>query len=108
MELDRIFATLANKTRLRCLFLVANHNEVCVCEIVDSLGISQPSASKALAELKRAGFLIDRRDANWNYYRRSTSLPGWQEAMLDSSLDAMARSQPYKDDLKRFVRQIER
>lgn len=108
MDIEQIFATLANGTRLRCLALVASHDEICVCEIVDTLGISQSSASKALAALKQAGFLMDRRDANWNYYRRSRHMPPWQEALLDSTLQHLRTTSPYRDDLGHFVRQMKR
>jgi ArsR family transcriptional regulator, arsenate/arsenite/antimonite-responsive transcriptional repressor len=97
-----LFATLSNETRLRCLYLAARHREVCVCEVVDTLGIAQPTASKALNALKAAGLVKDRRDANWIYYRLNESMPMWIEAIVDATVDQLARSKTYLADEKRF------
>lgn len=106
MNIQQVFATLANTTRLRCLYLVMCYEEVCVCEIVETLAISQPSASKSLLALKSAGFLIDRRDANWNYYRRSEHMPDWQDALLELTLAQLSADALYQADSKRFVRMM--
>jgi ArsR family transcriptional regulator len=106
MNTQQVFATLANTTRLRCLFLVMCHEEVCVCEIVEALAISQPSASKSLLALKRAGFLADRRDANWNYYRRAEDMPSWQADLLELTLTQLSGDALYQADAKRFVRMM--
>jgi ArsR family transcriptional regulator len=106
-----IFATLSNETRLRCLYLTARHHEVCVCEVVDTLGIAQPTASKALNALKAAGLVKDRRDANWVYYRLNESMPKWIEAIVRATVDQLARSKTYLADEQRFrksrVRSVE-
>ena len=66
--LESMFKALADQTRLRILGLLAT-GEVCVCEIHESLGIPQPTASRHLAYLKRAGLVADRRDGLWVHYR---------------------------------------
>jgi len=106
MNIDRtqIFSALANEVRLRCLCLVAKNDEVCVCEVVEALGISQPAASKALNALKLAGLLRDRRDANWNYYALNDSMPEWMRTIVTSTVDATATSKIYVADQKRFLR----
>jgi ArsR family transcriptional regulator len=97
-----LFATLSNETRLRCLYLAARHHEVCVCEVVDALGVAQPTASKALNALKTAGLVKDRRDANWIYYRLNDSMPTWIEVIVDATVDQLARSKRYLADENRF------
>jgi ArsR family transcriptional regulator len=97
-----LFAILSNETRLRCLYLAARHPEVCVCEVVNALGIAQPTASKALNALKAAGLVKDRRDANWIYYRLNDSMPGWIKAIVHATVDQLARSKMYLADEKRF------
>lgn len=113
MNIDHteIFATLSNETRLRCLYLAARHGEVCVCEVVDTLGIAQPTASKALNALKGAGLVRDRRDANWIYYRLNESMPPWIEAIVAATVDQLTRSKAYLADETAFrksrVRSVE-
>lgn len=106
MNIDstHIFSALANETRLRCLYLVATNGEVCVCEIVEALGIPQPSASKALNALKRAGLLCDRKDANWNYFSLNTEMPEWAALVVDATVSGLASSQAHTADQKRFKR----
>jgi ArsR family transcriptional regulator, arsenate/arsenite/antimonite-responsive transcriptional repressor len=65
---ERLFQTLGDATRLRILGLLLT-GEVCVCHIYESLGISQPKASRHLAYLRRAGLVETRRDGLWVYYR---------------------------------------
>ena len=59
---------MAHEKRLHILALLAE-GEMCVCDITEGLGISQPLASHHLRVLKEAGLVQDRRDAQWVYYR---------------------------------------
>ena len=68
--LERLFRALSDRTRLRIMALLAQ-GETCVCEIHESLGIPQPTASRHLAYLRRSGLVQDRRQGLWVYYRLS-------------------------------------
>ncbi|MHB1314237.1 MAG: ArsR/SmtB family transcription factor [Christensenellales bacterium] len=63
----KIYRALADETRLRILSLVWQ-GELCVCEIVHALKITQSNASKHLAILREAGFITGRKRAQWMYY----------------------------------------
>jgi ArsR family transcriptional regulator, arsenate/arsenite/antimonite-responsive transcriptional repressor len=63
-----LFQTLSDSTRLRLLNLLGN-DEICVCELTDTLRVVQPKVSRHLAHLKRAGLVEARRDGKWMYYR---------------------------------------
>jgi ArsR family transcriptional regulator len=67
LPLDLIFRAFADRTRLRILYLL-QQGECCVGNIVDILQIEQPSASRHLAYLRRAGLVSVRRSAQWSYY----------------------------------------
>jgi len=67
-DLARLFAALADPTRLRLLNLMAGR-EVCVCYFVEILGQSQPKISRHLAYLRRAGIVAARRQGKWMHYR---------------------------------------
>lgn len=98
----KIFASLSNEIRLRCLYLVARQTEVCVCEAVDALGVPQPTVSKAFKTLKDAGLVTDRRDANWTYYRLNEELPEWASDVIHTTIDDLSGSRACKDDEVRF------
>lgn len=67
MELERLFLSLADKTRLRLLALMAGE-PVSVGFLVDELGESQPKVSRHLAYLRNSGVVTTRRDGKWIYY----------------------------------------
>ena len=55
-DLARLFAALADRTRLRLLNLM-DGREVCVCYFVEILEQSQPKISRHLAYLRKAGIV---------------------------------------------------
>jgi ArsR family transcriptional regulator len=66
-ELVKAFKALSEETRLRILNLLLER-ECCVCEVMQSLDISQPRASRNLRALYDAGFLKLRREGLWALY----------------------------------------
>ncbi|WP_029419918.1 ArsR/SmtB family transcription factor [Alicyclobacillus macrosporangiidus] len=62
-----IYKALADKTRLHILALL-RHDEMCVCELVEVLKMSQPAVSQHLRRLKQAGLVRERKTAQWVYY----------------------------------------
>ncbi|MCC6243957.1 MAG: winged helix-turn-helix transcriptional regulator [Gemmatimonadaceae bacterium] len=67
-DLDALFKGFADPTRLRVLnALVAG--ELCVCDLVDLLGIAQPAVSRHLAYLRRMGLVEATREWKFAHYR---------------------------------------
>lgn len=67
IELAAMLRVIADENRLRILGLLSQR-EMCVCDIMEQLGLSQPLASHHLGVLRQAGLVCDRRDAQWVYY----------------------------------------
>lgn len=67
-DLDALFRAFADPTRLRILNLLAA-GELCVCDIVELLGVPQPTVSRHLAALRRAGLVEVSRDWKFAHYR---------------------------------------
>lgn len=63
----QLFKAMADETRLRTLNLLIK-KELCVCEIVEALGVGQSKVSRHLAYLKNAGLVKDRREGAWMHY----------------------------------------
>ena len=55
---------VAHPLRLRVLSLL-EPGELCVCQIAETLQVPQSSVSEALRELRRAGFVVERKDGRW-------------------------------------------
>ena len=66
--LTKVYAALADPTRLRILSLLGE-GEICVCHIHASLDVPQPTASRHLAYLKKSGLVEARRDGIWMHYK---------------------------------------
>ena len=81
-----ILSALAEPTRLEALRLVWDGREHCVCELMQQLGASQSRMSRHMATLKTAGLVVDRRDAQWVRYRRSSNLPQEVISLVDAAL----------------------
>lgn len=62
---------LADPARLRLLSIVASSTdqEACVCDLIDPVGLSQPTVSHHLKVLTTAGFLTRSQRGTWAYYR---------------------------------------
>jgi ArsR family transcriptional regulator len=99
-----IFSTLSNPVRLRCLCLIATVEDVCVCEIEESLQIAQPAASKALNALKTAGIVTARRQANWNYYCLAADLPDWLREIVRRTVEELSSHKPFQADRNRLAK----
>lgn len=61
-RLTEVFKALSNETRLRIMGLIFRYGPLCVCEVEQILGITQPKASRHLRYLRDAGVLEDERD----------------------------------------------
>jgi ArsR family transcriptional regulator len=84
-----ILAALAEPTRLGAIRLLWDGHEHCVCELMKRLEVSQSRMSRHMAQLKRAGLVTDRRDAQWVRYRRNPSLPKSLTRIVDAVLASM-------------------
>lgn len=67
-DLDDVFKGFADPTRIRILSLLAA-GELCVGDIVDILGLSQPTVSRHLAYLRRMGLVDATREWKFAHYR---------------------------------------
>lgn len=70
-ELAQAFGVLADPARLRLLSLLASADagEICVCELVEPLGRSQPTVSHHLKILADAGLVVGEKRGRWVWYR---------------------------------------
>jgi ArsR family transcriptional regulator, arsenate/arsenite/antimonite-responsive transcriptional repressor len=67
-EAAYFFKALSDESRLKMLWLLLNHRELCVCDIMAVLEITQSKASRHLAALRHFGIATDRREGLWAYY----------------------------------------
>ena len=95
----QFFQLLSDETRLRCLMLMQQQGELCVCELTHALGLIQPKISRHLATLRDAGVVVDRRQGQWIYYQINAELPAWARRVIETTAEEVMTSSPHKDDL---------
>ncbi len=78
---------LSDGTRLR-IFKLVERRELCVCQIVPAIGLSQPTVSIHLAKLKGAGLVRERRAGQWSFYSADQEALGRFRADLEAFLSA--------------------
>ncbi|MCG3089683.1 ArsR/SmtB family transcription factor [Sporosarcina cyprini] len=85
--MEKQLKALADVNRLTLLALMKN-GEVCVCQFVNVLPISQPAVSQHLRKLREAGIITERKAGNWKHFRLAEGLSPVVETVIDG-LDAI-------------------
>src|SRR4030043_254802 len=102
----QLFKSLADETRLKMLWLLMGREELCVCDIMGVLGITQSKASRHLRYLYHLGWVNDRREGVWMNYRLSVA-PGSPEdkqlKLLEDILSFRPEAQALRERLEQWL-----
>lgn len=71
-EYEMVIKTVADPARLRILKLLEG-GEMCVCQVVAVLELSQSTISRHLSLMKRAGLVRERQEKKWVFYDQDVS-----------------------------------
>lgn len=100
-KLPEILKALTDETRLRIINLLYER-ELCVCDVMEVLQISQAKASRHLIYLKNAGLATDRKLARWAYYSLTIDE---SLAFIDRLVDDnLRKDEVYQSDLDSLVK----
>ncbi len=102
MEAITILKCMADETRMRCLNLLSQQNELCVCEFSEVLELSQPKISRHLAQLRKSALVTDRREGQWVYYRINPDLQNWTRSLIKESVTALQDEPTCQQDSQRL------
>lgn len=83
------FHALSDPIRIQVLELLRSQ-ELCVCELCESLGVTQSKLSFHLKNLKEAGLVQARQEGRWIYYSLNLS----QFVLLEQYLAEFRRFSP--------------
>jgi ArsR family transcriptional regulator len=101
-ETARFFKVLADEARLQMLWLLFNKRELCVCDIMAVLEITQSKASRHLAALRNAGLATDRKEGLWSYY----SLRSVDDPDIKAQLKLLRASLSKRTDAKQLLMKL--
>ncbi|MCE5312030.1 MAG: metalloregulator ArsR/SmtB family transcription factor [Nitrospiraceae bacterium] len=97
-ETANLLKLLSDSSRLRILLLLRS-KELCVCQIMGVLRMSQPLVSKNLSMLKNAGLLKSRKDGKLAYYSISRRLKQPAASIIESVASSLKADRTYLNDL---------
>src|SRR5918992_5832044 len=86
--LHDVLKAIADPTRMRILALLGS-SEVCVCHIHTALGIPQPTASRHLSHLKKAGLVDSCKIGLWVHYCLRPLVDPALQAVVDAARTAL-------------------
>jgi ArsR family transcriptional regulator len=96
------FKALADESRLNMLWLLMNHRELCVCDVMAALGITQSKASRHLGTLRHAGLVIGRKDGLWSHY----SLVSVADPLIRAHLKALKKELAARPEAKKLLAKL--
>jgi len=96
--------SISDETRIRILVLLS-HKELCVCEICEILGLSQPQISRHLARLRDSGYVRDERQGQWVFYYTNFDNTAIKEVM-ETILRNIDEFPQLEIDIKRYQQKI--
>lgn len=79
---DRMFRAFSDRTRLRILSLLQD-GECCVGDLVKILEMEQPSTSRHLAYLRKAGLVEVRQAGLWKFYSLAPACGAFHAKLLE-------------------------
>jgi ArsR family transcriptional regulator len=99
-QIDFMFRAFSDRTRLRILHLLRG-GELCVGDLVAILRVPQPTASRHLAYLRKAGLVVVRKAGLWSYYSLSPADSSFHGKLLDCLGSCFAEVPELKADATR-------
>ncbi len=94
-----IMRLLSDAARLRIL-MVLTRRELCVCQLMGILGISQPLVSRNLTLLNGAGFLRERRQGKLVFYSLSREMDPLRKKIVTLLKEALKSDRILAEDLR--------
>ena len=70
LKILNITKALSDETRVRALMMLTG-GELCVCQIIEMLGLAPSTVSKHMSILRQASLVETRKEGRWMYYRLS-------------------------------------
>ncbi|MDH3285165.1 MAG: metalloregulator ArsR/SmtB family transcription factor [Acidobacteriota bacterium] len=106
-EFLSVTKALGDESRVRALMSVKS-GELCLCQIVEVLGLSPATVSRHMNILHQAGLVERRKDGKWHFYRlASGSESPLVRNALAWTLEELSRDPSVRADARR-IREIRR
>ncbi len=95
---------LSDPTRVRAL-MALRQSELCLCQLIDLLGLAPSTISKHMSLLQSAGLVEQRKEGRWRFFRIPASPEGTAKEALAWTARSLQGDPQIQDDARR-VRKI--
>lgn len=95
-----LYKTLSDETRVRIINLIYRQ-ELCVCELVEILELSQPKISKHIAKFRQLGLVVTERKEQFIYYRFNHENNMFED-VISNMIEQVNKIQLFKHDVERL------
>ena len=106
LEILNITKALSDENRVRALMILTD-GELCVCQIIEMLGLAPSTVSKHMSILRLAGLVETRKDGRWIYYRLADGNTLKAHEILDWLQRHLKNDKRISDDFKK-LRQMQK
>jgi len=98
-KFERIMKLLSDSNRIRILMLLTRR-ELCVCQVMGALGVSQPLVSRNLKLLGDAGFLEERKDGKLVFYSMKKKMDALNSRLTGLLKETLEGDRILSEDLR--------
>ncbi len=102
-DVAEFYKVFSDEARLKIVWLLCHQSELCVCDIMGVLKMTQSKASRHLGTLKRAGLVRDRKEGLWSYYALA---PGVEAPWLRAQLELLRQKLCERTDAAALLMQL--
>ena len=108
LTMDDFFKVLADETRLRCLAIIFEHREVCVCELIHALKLPQSKISRHLSIMKLNNIVNQRRQGQWVLYSMHPELSAFKKSIIQTTIKELKKQDRFIKDNKKLIEMCDR
>jgi ArsR family transcriptional regulator len=102
-QVHLMFKAFSDRTRLRILHLLLE-GELCVGDLVTVLHVPQPTASRHLAYLRKAGLVATRKTGQWNYYKLAKADSSFHHRLMECLKGCFQAVPEIRNDAKKIAK----
>ncbi|MCG9478959.1 MAG: metalloregulator ArsR/SmtB family transcription factor [Actinomycetia bacterium] len=102
-NITKLLKAMADEGRLRIVLLLVARKNLCVCEIKEIIGLSQPTISSHLKVLQNAGILESSKDGLWVNYRLAQDMDKNARQIIERIYGSVKEDAAVRQDIKKIT-----
>ena len=100
-EILGVMKALSDENRLR-IVAALDGRELCLCQIVELLGLANSTVSRHMSILYQAGIVRSRKDGRWSWFRMADAGSTQAQAAVTLVMRSLVADDRIRDDAQRL------